>query len=204
MKVPSTLEQYNDILLSDKLGWISDVSLPSDGEFSKLCIRLLNSKSSHPFIRRGIIKRIFSRLVRIGALKGVKLRFPYSFGERAYMRDCGIVSFAMPYIASASGAGVFRVLMHEIAHLLLLSSDGYTDLISLDGKFLARYGRSSEDVAIVSPVELYATTLSLLIMDAVSTNAGETVAELIAAEKKQEEEKLDRSAKIFFQSVKNN
>ena len=201
MIFPTSLDEYEKILIQD----IDPSLLPhtEDPEYATLAVKLIKSSVYRPFMRRRLIKRMILRLTAGGFLRNVRVRFPLFSKSGAYMRDSGTLTLPMRLLTSQRGDTVFKLLMHEAAHLLLSKSDGYSKLLSLDKQFFRAHGRDSDEIIILSPVELYATRVSVALMSSVMQSARDGSAEmLIEKQISLETKKLEHAKNIFLKETR--
>lgn len=107
------------------------------------------------------------------------------------MRDSGVLCFGMPYLFSATGGDLFKVAMHELAHLLLLGSPQYGELLSLDAEYFSRYGRDLPELIHLSPTELYATLISVDLMKNAIALCDKSVTDVLSEQIERERAKIE-------------
>ena len=110
------------------------------------------------------------------------------------MKDTGLAAFSMHYLGMKDGGYLARLVLHEVAHLNLSKDEGYPALLALDREFLSLH-RGKEAKA-VSPVELYATHLSIALMRDAAERLP-TVRDALLAECATEEKKLSEYVSLF-------
>lgn len=157
-----------DLLIYDTIGAteVADLatcmSLPSAP-----CYRTLHglSRLSHSVVARyHWVRRWFASLCKEGYLLRCRLRIRKTMRRLAYMDDGGNVWVSWGLLFASCGAFV-KYVMHETAHLWLSQCANYDDLLAADRRYFAAHGRG-EDALRRSPVECYATMLSIRIMQA--------------------------------------
>lgn len=125
-----------------------------------------------------------------------KLRFPFTFRQEIYMTDSGELTLSWGVAQKHGFYRLHALLLHELAHLILSAHKDYPLLLALDKAFLARHADDSAAVTL-SPVELYATQLSVTLLHATATllTGGEQAQ--MHAQATQEAEKLHAAYTLF-------
>lgn len=191
MAASASLMRYINSLPGLLSGVTPDITMYDPRDFVDALSRLVSSTRFHPYIRRGRIKSTVEALRTCGYIEKYKLRFSWFMKERAYMRDSGYVSFSLHYVSLSEGSRLCKIVLHEISHLRLLESDGYCELLSLDREFLSEYG-ADKRVRMLSPVELYATLFSVVLMELAEAEIG-----ALRAEIEEERRKLHEAYETF-------
>ena len=192
MDLPKTLQGYLEGIKEGELPSIGQGPLLCDELLKKRVLALAGSRFGGPITRSVAIRRIFARAVEIGLIQNVRLQFSLLQKERAYVKGQALLSFSLPYVCKESGATLVKVLLHELAHLILLAKDGYGKLLSLHHSYKQEVSFEDERLKILSPVELYATLISIQLMqDVVADKEGKAkVKDKIQAKISEEEKKL--------------
>ena len=204
MDIPLTIDEYVEKIGRECFPELDDIALPCDAKLARLSVRLAASFPSRPIARTVMLSRMINRLHKSGYLCGLSLKLTWSKKEIAYMRDSGLVCFSVPYVAVEKGPALVKVVMHELAHLILSRQGEYTLLDTLNREYLSRFSSLGEEGLILSPTELYATLLSVRLMhNAVDiADASGRVREMLDIQIDREMKKLtyaiDKYKNIYF------
>ena len=181
-------EAYVNLIKTDKLCFHTDFTLSSE------CIRcaekLLNGLP--PFGKARAVQGLCSFFC--DGITGFSVEFPLYLKEKAYMLDSGKMCFSRAFIALSSGKRVFKVAMHEIAHMLVTECEDYGELLLYNKQFVAEYGEKS---VAVSPVEYCATLLSCELMRLFSGRVSEAAERRILSLIQSEKEKVYAASHIL-------
>lgn len=167
MQLPLTVKDYLQSLAEGRFPSLDDVALPCDDLLAKRMLALASSRFKEPISRSIKVRKIFARVTAIGYVKKLRLKFSLWQKERAYMRDGGLLSLSLPYVAKERGTALLKVLLHELAHLVLANLPEYPALLSLDRAYAKESGLDEERKQILSPIELCATLLSIRLLEEV-------------------------------------
>jgi hypothetical protein len=169
-----------------------------DAAFSLHALCLARSKRKHPFVRRRHVKKMLSALLSKGCISSYRTHFKWFMKTPAYMLDTGDLYFSMRSLFLSDGADLCKIVLHELSHLWLYQQEGYGDLLRLDKQFLKLYG-SKNSALTLSPVERYATEVSVCIMQAIFD--GEDV---FNSQIEKEKDKILNAHFTFFNEIKEN
>ena len=181
-------EAYVNLIKSDKICFHADFTLSSE------CIRCAGKLlcGRPPFGKVLAVQGLCSFFSE--GMTGFSVEFPLYLKEKAYMLDSGKMCFSRAFIAFSSGKRVFKVAMHEIAHMLLTECEDYGDLLLYNKQFVAEYGEKS---VAVSPVEYCATLLSCELMRQFRGRVSEATEEKLLTLIQSEKEKVYALAHIL-------
>ena len=130
--------------------------------------------------------------------KGVDLRLPLWSKYGCHMNDKGSVTIPCSAFLRRYDT-VVKYVFHESAHLYLSLSEHYESLLALDKLFIERYG-DREKAICLTPVEYFASGLSILLLERAAAYLGEDVAaERLLMQKGVEERKLAHAITAFGQ-----
>lgn len=130
---------------------------------------------------------------------GITLRFPLWSKYGCHMDDAGNVRFPLPALMKRFDPLV-KYVFHESAHLIIARTQGYRDLLTLDKAFLSKCGADKQAICL-SPVEYFASRLSVSLLDGAAAYLGETrLAMRLLMQKGVEERKLSRAISAFTAS----
>ena len=161
MQTADSIDKYLESLGNGALPTVPSLIGRCDARLTAAVHSLALSSHTHPLLRRLKIGKMFKGLVRCGFINPIRLRFSYSFEEKAYMRDRGDVTVSMPYVGTEKGGTLCKVLLHEVAHIFISQCEHYSSLTALDAEYRAAVGRCDRELLILSPIELYATLVSI-------------------------------------------
>ena len=181
-------EAYVNLIKSDKLCFHADFTLSSE------CIRCAEKLlCGHALCDKSVsVQGLCSFFCE--SITGFCVEFPYYLKEKAYMLDSGKMCFSCAFIVFSSGKRVFKVAMHEIAHMLVTECEDYGELLLYNKQFVAEYGEKS---VAVSPVEYCATLLSCELMRLFSGRVSEAAEEKLLTLIQSEKEKVYALAHIL-------
>ena len=156
--------------LQEYLQWAINRELPQDvcpafspeGELVRLTRKQAKCKRFFLLSKRAYVKKWIAAFLKEYPVPITALRFICSLKNRAYMTDKGELHLTSGFLLKSSFPRIVKVLLHELSHLALLGMQGYDSLLLLDAAFLQAFG---QEWAHLSPVELYATTLSLPLLE---------------------------------------
>ena len=158
--------------LETYLQWAINRELPQgvcptispEGELALLTQKQAKCKRFFLPSKRAYVKKWVAAFLKEYPVPITALRFICSLKNRAYMTDKGELILSSGFLLRSSFPRIIKVLLHELSHLALLGMQGYDKLLFLDAAFLQAFG---QEWAHLSPVELYATTLSLPLLQSV-------------------------------------
>ena len=202
MVVLPNLESYIEALQNGNAIEPFDLeSEPNAPELKELVKKLFESGRFRLTYRKRLIKELINCLHKSSYIKQTEIKFPVFSKKRAFMSDSGYISISCGFILMCQGARFGKVLLHEIAHLSLLSKEWYPSLLALDREYLDRF-KGVKGAITLSPTEYLATRVSILLMQYVkSATENSACGELLAREIKGEEFKLNEAlAEIFVKN----
>ena len=166
--------------------------LPAEVDFSSL--EQVKCKWSFPGKIRWV-KRWFQSATTL-LPENVTLHFPLWSKHGCHMDDKGNVSFPLSAFLKRFDPLV-KYVFHETAHLYLAKQVTYKDLLALDKLFLSAYGEREKAICL-SPVEYFASLLSIRLLERAAKTLGETrLAKRLLMQKGVEERKLMRALDAF-------
>ena len=143
-----------------------DIDL-NESEALDICRKLTSSWRSPFFIQWHYIKKAVNAMIECGILRKFSVRLTPDLTPKAYMRDGGDMFFSLGALLTRSSTVTLSVLCHELAHMWLSQRGYYSELKLLSKSFLTRYAKVP-DIALMSPIELYAMVISVDIMKAIN------------------------------------
>lgn len=130
-----------------------------------ICFKKFLPIYSNPFfIQWRNIKRAAKSLIKDGVLSHFPIHIIPSLKQKAYIIDGGGMYFSLGLLISHSSPITLTVFCHELSHMWLSQQEFYPELKQLNKDFLNRY-KQEPTSHLISPIEFYATTLSVDIMD---------------------------------------
>ncbi len=133
---------------------------PKVVEFLK---KLVSRWFDFSIIRWYHIKEIREILIDEEILDNFYINLEFKLSPRAYMKDNGMIFLSLGALLFRSSMTTLKVLCHELAHLWLSQQPFYQELKKLNKEFKEKYSSISY-VYLMSPIELYAMTVSLSMM----------------------------------------
>ena len=110
------------------------------------------------------VKRIISLLTDIGFISDTEVHTLYTLNKKAiYMNDNGNLYISCGVLLLRKSDSLFRLFIHEIAHLWLLNQKEYINILLPNKQFRKMYG-DEEGYVDISPIEMNATNISIKIM----------------------------------------
>ncbi len=182
MRFPSSVSDYKNILTQYPEAQFLDVKLECTSKIICDFIR----RDRFTIMRGRLVKKLFLELFDNGVIPSVSVNFFKNSVEKAYMTDDGHVYFSKRLLHRASTKKFVTIMTHELAHIILSSYNGYDSLLLLDREFL----REHENCVVISPVELYATSICISILEGAISLLGDNkrangLAELVECEREQ-------------------
>ena len=167
--IPASLGEYVDLLKQTVTS--HDPCTPFEGfTFEKKSPFVLRCESFLKHYPKPItvsrLRSVTASFCEVCEIPLPKMCFPMHSRDFAYMTDDGILSICLMFVLFTDKKRIFKVLIHELSHLLLLHQGAYGDLLKLDSLFFKAEG--SEHFGVISPVEFYATSLSCSILHALA------------------------------------
>ncbi len=182
MRFPSSVSEYKNILTQYPEAHFLDVEFQCA---SKIIFDFI--KRDRFTITRGRrVKKLFLELFNEGVIPRVSVGFFKNSEQKAYMTDDGRVYFSKRLLHRASTKKFVTIMTHELAHVILSSYNGYDSLLLLDREFLKEH----ESCVVISPVELYATSICISILEGAISLLGNNkrnngLAKLVECEREQ-------------------
>ena len=131
---------------------------------------------------------------------GTRLHFPLRSKYGCHMDDRGNVSFPWSTFLKRVSC-VVKYVFHESAHLMLSRWDTYPALLALDKAFLSKWGYV-DGVIGLSPVEYFATTLSVEMLSRAAEYLGDGMrAQRLLRQQEKEEAKLRSLLRTFSETI---
>lgn len=109
------------------------------------------------------IKKTRRLLIKEKVLDEFSVKLVRGLVPRAYMKDSGEIYFSLGAMLKRSSLITLKTFCHELCHLWLSRQNFYPELKAVDKQFRTRY-RDNTAVYLLSPVEVYAMSLSVGIM----------------------------------------
>ncbi len=181
MRFPSSVSEYKNILTQYPEAQFLDVKFECASEI--ICDFMKHDRFTITRGRR--VKKLFLKLFNEGVIPRVSVSFFKNPEQKAYMTDDGRVYFSKRLLHRASTSKFVTIMTHELAHVILSSYNDYDSLLLLDREFM-----ELENCVVVSPVELYATSICISILEGVISLLGNnkrvnSLAKLIECEREQ-------------------
>ena len=189
IQIPSTAEEYL-IRVKERSALLDcTFAFTAESGFADAVVRYLDDpgklrKLSHV---RAITEAFFAET----GIPHPKMQFPVWSRSAAFMTDKGEFSLSLNLVYGEKKERVLKLLLHELSHFVLLYQPDYVSLLKLDLE--CRTGGKREFTNILTPVELYATMLSLGIFSALSEGMPESHRNLFSSLKSEEERKLTKA-----------
>lgn len=120
------------------------------------------------FVRWARIKKTRRLLIKENVLGEFTVKLVCGFAPRAYMKDGGEIFFSLGAMIRRSSLVTLKTFCHELCHLWLSRQSFYPELKAIDKEFRVRY-QDNNAVYLLSPVEVYAMSLSVGIMRQIET-----------------------------------
>ena len=192
--VSAYVERLPQLLSPDAFGL--NGTWASDGDFAKNLQGYAKRKPFGFFAKTGFIKKCVSAFRKELPFPLKNLRFPFDFRANAYMTDSGDLSLSLGLIQTNNFYRLNALLLHELSHLILSAQKEYEILLALDKAFLNAYP-NEKAAPVLSPVELYATALSTVLLRASAALLEEKDKAEFERQANLEEEKLKRAYAEF-------
>lgn len=148
--------------------------------------KLAAKVSDVPFVRRARIEKTRRLIIRENVLGEFSVKLVRGLDMRAYMKDSGEIYFSLGAIIKRSSLVTLKTFCHELCHLWLSRQSFYPELKAADKEFRTKY-KDNSAVYLLSPIEVYAMSLSVGIMRQVEVKLSrgrrrERLRKIIAAE----------------------
>ena len=173
-----------------------NVSLDKNEEYARLVRSYAKRKHVGLLSKMRYLKDCVAAFGKQIPLPLKKLCFPFTFRQEIYMTDSGELTLSWGVAQKHGFYRLHALLLHELAHLILSAHKDYPLLLALDKAFLARHADDSAAVTL-SPVELYATQLSVSLLHATATLLTDGEQAQMHAQSTQEAEKLHAAYTLF-------
>ena len=134
---------------------------------SAVCSKLLCllSPCGRPYpVKKHLTKQIVAQLIAEKYLAPFELRFLTDKEMIAYMDDRGGMTLSSGCLRRMDAAAYLDVFLHELAHLYLHDREDYRNLKDLDREFRDCF-REEDECVQLSPIEFYADTVALKMLD---------------------------------------
>lgn len=199
----SAVDTYENELpkLLSKNAVTLDGGLDEQGEYAQLVCAYTKRKHVGLLSKMRYLKACVAAFGKEFPLPLKKLRFPFTFRQEIYMTDSGELTLSWGVAQKHGFYRLHALLLHELAHLLLSAHKDYPLLLALDKVFLSRHAENAAATTL-SPVELYATQISVALLDATAQLLGEGEKEQMLAQATQETEKLSAAYALFENATK--
>lgn len=178
---------------------VLDGILDKDGEYARLIARYAVKKGLGVFGKIRFVKGSVTALQKELPFPLKTLHFPFHFRHEVYMTDSGELSLSYGTVFKSNFYRLSALLLHEIAHLILSAETEYPLLLAADKVFL-KDNADNPVAPTLSPVELYATRLSILLMEETAKLLNGVPQEKFLAQAESEKEKL----KVAYQAFQQN
>lgn len=194
----SAVDAYEDALptLLSPDAVTLNVGLDENEEYARLVRSYAKRKRVGLLSKMRYLKNCVAAFGKQIPLPLKKLRFPFTFRQEIYMTDSGELTLSWGVAQKHGFYRLHALLLHELAHLVLSAHEDYPLLLALDKAFLARHADDAAAVTL-SPVELYATQLSVTLLRATATLLEDGEQAQMHAQAAQEAEKLHAAYALF-------
>ena len=128
--------------------------------------KLLSPLARLYFVRARYVKKLVAELISESKLKPFEFVIKRDFKPEAFMRDSGVMSVSYGMFLKTSRWVFVSVLCHELSHVWLSQQEYYRELKALNKQFKEQYA-SVADVELISPIEVYARLVSIVMMEGV-------------------------------------
>ena len=173
-----------------------NAGLAENGEYARLIQSYAKRKRVGLLSKMRYLKACVAAFEKELPLPLKKLRFPFTFRQEVYMTDNGELTLSWGVAQKHGFYRLHALLLHELAHLYLSARKDYPLLLALDKAFLHRHAEHSAAVTL-SPVELYATQLSVALLYATAELLDDDEQAQMRAQAAQEAEKLHAAYQAF-------
>ena len=166
-----------------------NAGLDGNGEYARLVQSYAKRKRVGLLSKMRYLKACVAAFGKELPLPLKKLRFPFHFRQEIYMTDNGELTLSWGVAQKHGFYRLHALLLHELAHLILSAQKDYPLLLALDKAFLNKHAAHSA-AQTLSPVELYATQLSVTLLNATAELLDGDGQTQMRAQAAQEAEKL--------------
>lgn len=188
-------DALRDLVFADVFADL-DGALDEQGEYARLIARYAVKKGLGFFGKIRFVKSCVAALQKELPFPLKSLRFPFHLRHEIYMTDGGELSVSWGTILKSNFYRLTALLLHEIAHLLISAEQDYSLLLRADKVFLKENAENSV-APTLSPVEAYATRLSVLLMKKTAELLNGQPQEKLLAQAESEQEKLRIAYQAF-------
>ena len=165
------LDMYTSCLIHKKMYTVSSAEFFFEDNTVGTIKQLVHNQR-YPFRRLHDLRCAIESICLCVLRKKVNYCFPLYLTENAFMTDDGKLYISLYFILNSSGERVFKVLIHEIAHLWLSQQANYGSVLKTDLEFCVMYHQIGLN-PLLSPVELSASILSCEMIEALANHADE-------------------------------
>ncbi len=178
-----------------------DVGWDENGEYARLVQSYAKRKRVGLLSKMRYLKACVAAFGKELPLPLKKLRFPFTFRQDVYMTDSGELTLSWGVAQKHGFYRLHALLLHELAHLLLSAHKDYPLLLALDKAFLSKHAENAAATTL-SPVELYATQISVALLNATAQLLDGGEKEQMLTQASQEAEKLSAAYALFENGTK--
>lgn len=191
-------DAFPDLVFADVFT-VAEGVLDKDGAYARLIARYAVKKGLGVFGKIRFVKGCVAALQKELPFPVKRLQFPFHFRHEVYMTDSGELSLSFGTVFKSNFYRLLALLLHEIAHLIISAEKEYTLLLAADKVFL-KDNADNPVAPTLSPVEMYATRLSILLLEETAKLLNGVPQEKFWAQAESEKEKL----KVAYQAFQGN
>ena len=170
IKFAKSRSEYFTELKSFGMDSVPPLTLKEGSLFFKAAVDFATRRHVLSTVRLLRLRRLMYAAVKEGIVGPFRLHFSFKVKDFAYMTDSGDVYLSVFKIVRSADIQNFKIALHELGHIYISGMAGYADLLRLDAEVVEALGKT-ENAAILSPVEVYATAVGCALISAVADMA---------------------------------